>query len=532
MPLGINYQAVARDKAGNELKNKNLNVRISILKNDATGPIEYAETHSVNTDPFGLFNIIIGQGSWYAGERTEFLNINWGSSPHFLRLEVDFGDGFIAMGTMQFLAVPYALYAASAGNTNGEVDLDKDPENELQILSLEGSVLHIKQGNTITNSVTLGDVVNDADHDPSNEIQTLSLEGYVLQIKQGSNIINSVTLADSVNDADHDPTNEIQTLSLEGNILQIKQGSSVINSVTLADSVNDADHDPTNEIQTLSLEGTVLQIKQDNIVTNSVTLTDVVNDADHDPTNEIQDLSIDLNHKLKITNNTTATTIDLVPYLDNTDNQNLSISGNTLSISDGNSVILDIDSTNELQTLQSSLGRLQISKGNSVNIYDADSSAVNELQDLSLDGYDLSISSGNTVNIRPEIIAVRAMKGYGTSDIAVGDSSYLAFDTPKLNIGSSFLELNGKFTVPENGAGLYSFSITYDYNTDHQLIIIRNNKREEIVYNGFSSGISGAKTYDFLYDLEVGETIQIFVKITAGITSRSRPAVFSGYRIH
>ena len=210
MPIGINYQAVARDNLGNELKNRNLNIRISIIANDPTGIVEYAETHSVNTDPFGLFNLVIGQGAYYAGEKDDFNLIDWSSSSHYLKVEVDFGQGYISMGTMQFLAVPYALYAASAGNTAGEEDLDKDPENELQVLSLEGQILRISKGNAIT-------------------------------------------------------------------------------------------------------------------------LSDVVNDADADPENEQQDLQIDLNNKLKITKNPTASVIDLSPYLDNTDNQILTKTKNSLS---------------------------------------------------------------------------------------------------------------------------------------------------------------------------------------------------------
>ena len=127
MPIGINYQAVARDNLGNELKNRNLQIRLYVIAGDPTGTIEYTETHSVTTDNFGLFNLVIGSETNYEGEKNDFTNIDWASSSHFLKVEVDFGQGFISMGTMQFLAVPYALYAATAGNTAGEEDRDKDP---------------------------------------------------------------------------------------------------------------------------------------------------------------------------------------------------------------------------------------------------------------------------------------------------------------------------------------------------------------------------------------------------------------------
>ncbi len=412
MPIGINYQAVARDNLGNELKNRNLNVRISIIAGDPTGIVEYAETHSVNTDPFGLFNLVIGQGSFYEGEKTDFNTINWASSSHFLKVEVDFGQGYISMGTMQFLAVPYALYAATAGNTAGEKDLDKDPENELQVLSLEGQILRISKGNAIT-------------------------------------------------------------------------------------------------------------------------LSDVVNDADADPLNEIQDLKIDQTNKLKITNNPNASVIDLNPFLDNTDKQTLTVTKNSIGITGGNSIPVDVDSTNELQTLSSpQVGKLAISKGNTINIADADADPTNEIQNLSLSGYDLSITGGSTVNIRPDIIAFRGLKSYGTSYINVGDSAWLIFDEPKLNLGGGFNNLNGKFTVPPGGDGLYSFRISYEFSPNQSLSIFKNGDFVENVFQGFSTGISGVKSYELLIYLSAGDVIQVSVKVTSNPPSLSAPAVFSGYRAH
>jgi len=56
-----------------------------------------------------------------------------------------------------------------------------------------------------------------------------------------------------------------------------------------------------------------------------------------DTTNELQDLLISGN-MLALTNS--STTIDLSPYLDNTDAQTLSVAGNTITISNGNSITL------------------------------------------------------------------------------------------------------------------------------------------------------------------------------------------------
>jgi len=76
VPQGINYQAVARDAAGSELANDTLIVQFSILEGAA---ISWQETHAVNTNDFGLFTAIIGQGtSTSNGNSSTFDLVDWG----------------------------------------------------------------------------------------------------------------------------------------------------------------------------------------------------------------------------------------------------------------------------------------------------------------------------------------------------------------------------------------------------------------------------------------------------------------------
>ena len=46
VPQGINYQAVARDAAGNELINQSLTIQFSIISDVSAGTISWQETHS------------------------------------------------------------------------------------------------------------------------------------------------------------------------------------------------------------------------------------------------------------------------------------------------------------------------------------------------------------------------------------------------------------------------------------------------------------------------------------------------------
>ena len=129
---GINYQGAATDADGEELVNQTISIRVSIISNESDGNLEWEETHSVTTDQFGLFNIVLGQGeSTSNGSSITFDNIDWGSGDHFLKVEIDTSGGsdYSMVGTTQMMSVPYALYAKNA---------DIDPEMLTNMLSSIG----------------------------------------------------------------------------------------------------------------------------------------------------------------------------------------------------------------------------------------------------------------------------------------------------------------------------------------------------------------------------------------------------------
>ncbi len=111
-PEGINYQAVARDLTGAEMPNTPVAVQVQILNSALT--VIYQEDHSATTNAFGLFNIVVGQGS---NPTSSFSAINWAASPFYLKIFVDAnGSGLVDMGYTQLWSVPYALYAKEAAN--------------------------------------------------------------------------------------------------------------------------------------------------------------------------------------------------------------------------------------------------------------------------------------------------------------------------------------------------------------------------------------------------------------------------------
>jgi hypothetical protein len=120
-PSGVNYQAVARDSVGAILANTAIDIQFSIISSTTTGNVEYKEQHSATTNDFGLFSLIIGQGTYISGNSTIFKDIDWGSSIHFVKVDMDAtsNGNYIHMGTTQIMTVPYSFYAEEAGKIKG-----------------------------------------------------------------------------------------------------------------------------------------------------------------------------------------------------------------------------------------------------------------------------------------------------------------------------------------------------------------------------------------------------------------------------
>ena len=100
VPQGINYQAVARNASGAVLMNQTLMIQFSVISDIATSAVSWQETHTVSTNDYGLYTAIIGGGTTTnGGSSVTFDVIDWGASNHLLKVEVDFGSGYVDMGT-------------------------------------------------------------------------------------------------------------------------------------------------------------------------------------------------------------------------------------------------------------------------------------------------------------------------------------------------------------------------------------------------------------------------------------------------
>lgn len=125
VPQGISYQAIALNGSGSPVVSSNVRVKLSILDVSATGTVLYSETQLKTTNPQGLFNLVIGQGTVVSGT---FAAVNWATNSKFLKVEMDATGGttYVAVGTIQLLAVPYAMHAASVASIAGNSSINDD----------------------------------------------------------------------------------------------------------------------------------------------------------------------------------------------------------------------------------------------------------------------------------------------------------------------------------------------------------------------------------------------------------------------
>lgn len=139
LPGNISYQAVIRDVNNNLVTNQNIRVRLSILNAPTSTTPLWQEVQTPNTNDNGLISLQLGQ--YVAFPANLFRN----NGTLFLKTEIDpnGGTSYSISGTSQLLSTPYAMYARDVENVN---DADADPSNELQTISLSGTVLTLSQG--------------------------------------------------------------------------------------------------------------------------------------------------------------------------------------------------------------------------------------------------------------------------------------------------------------------------------------------------------------------------------------------------
>ena len=274
-PEGINYQAVARDLNGNVLQNTQISIQFSVILNSSTGTVVYRELHDqtqtspiLETNEFGLFNLIIGQGVNNGGTLTSFDQIDWSTGRYFLGVEIAIGaNSFESLGTTELVSVPFALYAKSSGNrivggngiqvfNNDSIVNTGDTSNINELITniefLDDTLLKITEGTNV-DSVSLASLLNSGS-------DSLRIDSVVNNINYLS-IIGGNQIQFTVFDGDSSSTNEIQNLS----IIPTVNGDSISISNGVGFLVSDLGLTNTDN-QTLNKNGDTLFISGGNNV--------------------------------------------------------------------------------------------------------------------------------------------------------------------------------------------------------------------------------------------------------------------------
>lgn len=229
VPMKFSYQAVARNSAGAPLANSTIGIRLALLDGGPTGNAVYMETHTVISNPYGVFSLQVGGGNVELGTMAA---VPWGTGNIWLKIEMDpaGGNNYTSMGSTQLLSVPYAMYSGTAlnGGSSGSGGDNWGNQSVITNMTLTGNGTGASPLGLAQQNATNGQVLkwNGTTWAPADD-----LSGGAASFTAGSGInINGNIIS---NTGDLSNTNELQTLSLNGNVLTLSQGGG---SVTLPTS--------------------------------------------------------------------------------------------------------------------------------------------------------------------------------------------------------------------------------------------------------------------------------------------------------
>jgi hypothetical protein len=144
VPLGFNYQAIAREGSGSILANQALPVKIAVMDALTGGNVIYEESFpSISSNQFGLITLVVGKGTPLTGT---FSAIDWKAKTLFLRTKIEYPSGtWIEMGTSPIMSVPYSLVAKEVTGPLTKLGIESSTTN------MEEALFEVKNkaGNTV-----------------------------------------------------------------------------------------------------------------------------------------------------------------------------------------------------------------------------------------------------------------------------------------------------------------------------------------------------------------------------------------------
>jgi uncharacterized protein (TIGR02145 family) len=131
---GIFFQAIARDNNKNPARDRKIYIQTNIIQTTPTGNTILAEEHQTNTDTYGVFSIMLGNGLRVGGTVKDISTIDWSNGPYYLNIKIaitpiaaintwDYSKEWIDLGTTIFGTVPFAFYSANSAKMNEKLNI-------------------------------------------------------------------------------------------------------------------------------------------------------------------------------------------------------------------------------------------------------------------------------------------------------------------------------------------------------------------------------------------------------------------------
>lgn len=135
---GIRYQAVVRNAMSQPIVNLPVSITITIASDNSAQNVHFIEHHEAMTNEQGLFVVNIGQGKPQNGT---IADVPWANQELWLKVELSEKDqnAYRVVSNNRFMAVPYALHAASASALSPPTDGSTEKFNDSQEWTIAGN---------------------------------------------------------------------------------------------------------------------------------------------------------------------------------------------------------------------------------------------------------------------------------------------------------------------------------------------------------------------------------------------------------
>jgi len=351
------------------------------------------------------------------------------------------------------------LTLTRVANDDSKIDLsdylDNTDNQNIDVLNFSNGILTvgIENGNRV--DVNIGDLLG-TDDQIIKQFEISADNKLSIAIENG-NGVQEVNLSDYKDNTD----NQNLELNQTNNIL------SLTNDSTTVDLSGYKDNTDNQTIDQLSFVGGVLTLAIEDGNSKTVNLGSLEGSDDQ----KINQFEIEKNILyLKLENSNGVKDVDLSSYLDNTDNQNLTLTGDTLVIRDGNSVSLSkyLDNTDN-QDLTLSGDTLEIEGGESVNLskyINTDNQTIDQLS-FSSGILTVAIEDGNvkTVNLGSLVGSDDQTLTLSGNTLAIRDGNSVSLSKYLDNTDNQDLTLSGDTLEIEDGK---SVNLSKYINTDNQ----------------------------------------------------------------